>query len=56
MRYRLSALAEGDLRETWVYVATEASVETADRLIDAIFERFEVLASQPRRRAAHSAR
>jgi toxin ParE1/3/4 len=48
MRYRLSDLAEGDLREAWVYVATEASVGAADRLIDAIFERFELLASQPR--------
>jgi plasmid stabilization system protein ParE len=47
MRYRLSDLAEGDLREAWVYVATEASVGAADRLIDAIFERFELLASSP---------
>jgi toxin ParE1/3/4 len=48
MRYRLSDLAEDDIRETWLYVASEASVETADRLIDGIFERFELLASQPR--------
>lgn len=48
MCYRLSDLAEEDLRETWLYVAAEASVETADRLIDAIFERFELLAAQPR--------
>jgi plasmid stabilization system protein ParE len=36
MSYRLSALAEKDLNDIWSYVAEDASLETADRLIDAI--------------------
>ena len=48
MRYRLSAPAEEDLRETWQYVAIESSADAADHLIDAIFDRFELLATQPR--------
>ena len=48
MPYRLSALAEQDLEEIWSYVAEDASPETADRLIDAIFDRFELLVEQPR--------
>jgi plasmid stabilization system protein ParE len=48
MLYRLSALAEGDLGEIWSYVAEDASPTRADRLLDAIFDRFELLAEQPR--------
>ena len=48
MPYRLSALAEEDLDEIWSYVAEDASPTTADRLIDAIFDRFELLVEQPR--------
>jgi toxin ParE1/3/4 len=48
MPYRLSRLAERDLDEIWSYVAEDASLETADRLIDAIIERFELLSEQPR--------
>jgi plasmid stabilization system protein ParE len=48
MSYRLSALAEKDLDDIWSYVAEDASLETADRLIDAIFDRFELLVEQPR--------
>jgi toxin ParE1/3/4 len=48
MRYRLSDLAEQDLEEIWSYVAEDASPETADRVIDAIFDRFELLVDQPR--------
>lgn len=48
MPYRLSGLAEQDLEEIWSYVAEDASPATADRLIDAIFERFELLVEQPR--------
>jgi toxin ParE1/3/4 len=48
MPYRLSALAEQDLDDVWSYVAEEASPTTADRLIDAIIDRFELLAEQPR--------
>lgn len=48
MHYRLSALAEQDLEEIWSYVAEDASPTIADRLIDAIFDRFELLCEQPR--------
>ena len=48
MHYRLSALAEQDLDEIWSYVAEHASPTIADRLIDAIINRFELLAEQPR--------
>jgi toxin ParE1/3/4 len=47
MPYRLSTLAEQDLEEIWSYVADDASVTRADRLIDAILDRFELLAEQP---------
>ena len=48
MPSRLSPLAEQDLAEIWSYVAEDASLVTADRLIDAIFDRFELLVEQPR--------
>jgi len=48
MPYRLSALAERDPEEIWTFVAEDASPTTADRLIDAIIDRFELLAEQPR--------
>ena len=48
MPYRLSALAEQDLEEIWSSVAADASATTADRLIDAIIDRFELLTEQPR--------
>ena len=48
MPYRLSALAEQDLEEIWSYVAEAASIATADRLIDVLIDRFELLAEQPR--------
>ena len=48
MRYRLSSLAERDLEEILSYVAEDASPATADRLIDAIIDRFELLLEQPR--------
>ena len=48
MPYRLSALAELDLDEIWSYVAEEASPATADRLIDDIIDRFDLLTEQPR--------
>jgi toxin ParE1/3/4 len=48
MPYRLSGLAEQDLEEIWSYVAEDASPDSADRLIDAIIDRFELLAEQPR--------
>ena len=40
--------ADSDLDEIWYHVATESgSVEIADRLIDAIADRFFLLASYP---------
>ena len=48
MPYRLSALAERDLDEIWSFVAEGANPITAARLIDAIVDRFESLAEQPR--------
>jgi toxin ParE1/3/4 len=48
MPYRLSPLAERDLDEIWIYVAEHANPTTADRLIEAIAERFNLLADQPR--------
>ena len=48
MPYRLSALAERDLEDIWSYVVEDANQTTADRLIDAIVDRFELLAEQPR--------
>ena len=48
MRYRLSKLAEQDLLEIWLYVAADASPERADRLVEAIGNRFELLAENPR--------
>lgn len=48
MPYRLSALAEQDLEEIGSYVAEDASPATADRLIDVLIDRFELLAEQPR--------
>jgi toxin ParE1/3/4 len=47
MPYRLSDLAEQDLEDIWLYVAEDASPARADRLIDAIVERFDLLAEQP---------
>ena len=48
MPYRLSSRAEQDLDEVWLYVAEDASPTTADRLIDDIVNRFDLLVEQPR--------
>ena len=48
MPYRLSGLAERDIEEIWSYVAEDSSPTTADRLVDDIFGRFELLVDQPR--------
>jgi plasmid stabilization system protein ParE len=39
--------AEQDLDEIWLYVAEDASPATADRLNDALVERFDLLTDQP---------
>ena len=47
MRYRLSPLAEQDLRDLWAYVAEESGEERGDRVLDAIVERIEMLPPIP---------
>lgn len=48
MAHRLAPEAEADLDELWHYVATTASVETADRLVDSLTTRFSLLSTYPR--------
>jgi toxin ParE1/3/4 len=48
MAHRLAPEAEADLDSIWYYVASQSgSMEVADRLIDALTERFYLLASYP---------
>jgi len=48
MAHRLAPGAEVELDEIWLWTAKESgSVEIADRLIDAITERFYLLARHP---------
>ncbi len=48
MAHRLAPRAAADLDDIWHYVATEtSSLETADRLIDTMTDRFLALASFP---------
>ncbi len=46
-RYRLSALAELDLEEIWLYVAQDSGVTRADRLVDAIARGLDLLVAHP---------
>ena len=49
MAYRLSPQAEGDLEDIAFYIFLESgSLEIADRLIESITERFDVLDAHPR--------
>ena len=48
MAHRLAPEAETDLDDIWYYTASESgSLDIADRLIDALTERFFLLALQP---------
>ncbi len=47
MRYRVSADAERDLEEIFLYWASRASVVTADRVVDRITDRFWLLGEHP---------
>jgi toxin ParE1/3/4 len=47
MRYRVSANAERDLDEIFVYWAERASLETADAVVDRITDRFWLLGQHP---------
>lgn len=48
IKYRLAPLAKADLDGIWLYVARNAGLETADRVIDSIADRFKMLAQMPR--------
>ena len=48
MSYRLSPVAEQDLEKIWSYVAADSSAHRADRLVDAIVDRFDMLSEHPR--------
>ena len=48
MAHRLSPEAEADLDETWFYIASNGTVEAADRLVDALTRRFFLLATHTR--------
>src|SRR2546422_429196 len=45
--YRITDEARADLDAIWLYVAERGGIESADRLIDAIIERFPRLAATP---------
>lgn len=48
MPHRLAPQAEAELDDIWYYIAKESrSVEIADRVIDAISDRFFLLATYP---------
>ena len=48
MAHRLAPEAEVDLDEIWLYVASNSSIDIADRLIDSLTTRFFLLARYPR--------
>ena len=48
MAHRLAPEAEADLDELWYYVASNGSVEIADRLVDSLTTRFFLLGVYPR--------
>ena len=48
MAHRLAAEAEADLHELWYYVASDSSIEVADRLVDSLTTRFLLLGTYPR--------
>ena len=47
MIYRLSARAEADLAEIWVYCAEQWNLEQADRYVEALVSRFDWLCDNP---------
>jgi toxin ParE1/3/4 len=47
MAHRLAPEAETDLEEVWLHIASNSSVETADRFVDALTDRFLLLAAHP---------
>jgi plasmid stabilization system protein ParE len=49
MQYRISEDVERDLEEIFVYWANRASLESADRIVDRITERFWLVGEHPMR-------
>jgi toxin ParE1/3/4 len=47
MRYRVSADAERDLEEIFLYWANRATMVTADRVVDRLTDRFWLLGEHP---------
>lgn len=47
MAHRVAQLAERDLDDIWYYVANESNTGLADQLIDALTDRFVLLAGFP---------
>ena len=45
-RYRLTVRAEEDVRDIWLYIATD-NIDAADKLIDHLTHLYEQLASNP---------
>lgn len=45
--YRLAGPAKADLDEIWLFIAQGGGVDTADRFIDTITDRFLMLAAMP---------
>src|SRR5688572_2079708 len=48
MAHRLAPEAEADLDELWFYIASNGSVDAADRFVDALTTRFFLLATYTR--------
>ncbi len=48
MAHRLAPEAEDDLEELWFYIASNGSVDAADRFVDALTTRFFLLATHTR--------
>jgi plasmid stabilization system protein ParE len=48
MAHRLSPEAETDLDEIWFYIAINGTVDAADRFVDALTNRFFLLATHTR--------
>ena len=46
-KYRVAPPARSDLAQIWSYVAQNGSQDAADRVIDSIFEAFQLLAKMP---------
>ena len=47
MAHRLAPEAETDLDEVWFHIASNGSVETADRFVDSLTDRFFLLSAHP---------